>query len=485
MLFNSLPFFIFFPLVAGLFFALPQRFRWGLLLTASCGFYMYFIPKYILILAFTIVIDYFAGLLIEGASGLRRKWYLALSIVANAGVLVVFKYFNFLSDSLAAVASFAGWNYSLGTLALVLPVGLSFHTFQAMSYTIEVYRGRQPAERHFGIYALYVMFFPQLVAGPIERPQNLLVQFREVHRFDYERVTSGLRLMAWGLFKKTVVADRLALFVNPIYGHPADFDGPLLVAATVCFAFQIYCDFSGYSDIAIGSARVMGFRLMRNFDRPYHALSIAEFWRRWHISLSTWFRDYVYVSLGGNRVSVARWIANILFVFLISGLWHGANWTFVAWGGLHGFFLVFGHATAPARDRFWRAVGLDPNSGFRNLVRLFTTFCLVSLAWVFFRAESMSQAVSIIAGFGAGWGHLLQPGLLLAQVGPSLVAWLFLGAFGIVVMEIVEWWWARPDAHVTFLARPGWVRWGAYYGLLVMLLLLYAVEQTQFIYFQF
>ena len=218
--------------------------------------------------------------------------------MANVGVLVLFKYFDFLNDSLAGLARFAGWNYSIGALALVLPVGLSFHTFQAMSYTIEVYRGRQPAERHFGIYALYVMFFPQLVAGPIERPQNLLPQFRVFHQFDYERVTNGLKLIAWGLFKKTVVADRLALFVNPVYANPAQFDGPILVLATLSFAFQIYCDFSGYSDIAVGSARVLGFRLMRNFDRPYHALSVAEFWRRWHISLSTWFRDYLYYALG-------------------------------------------------------------------------------------------------------------------------------------------------------------------------------------------
>jgi D-alanyl-lipoteichoic acid acyltransferase DltB (MBOAT superfamily) len=257
MLFNSFSFFVFFPLVTGLYFLLPHRQRWALLLAASCVFYMYFIPKYLLILAFTIVVDYFAGLLIENARGGRRRMCLGLSIIANVGVLALFKYFNFLNENLTALAHFLGWNYSMSTLSLVLPVGLSFHTFQAMSYTIEVYRGNQKAERHFGIYALYVMFYPQLVAGPIERPQNLLPQFRQKHNFNYERVTSGLRLMAWGLFKKTVVADRLALFVNKVYAEPGSFDGPVLVLATLFFAFQIYCDFSGYSEIAIGSARVM------------------------------------------------------------------------------------------------------------------------------------------------------------------------------------------------------------------------------------
>ena len=349
MLFNSFTFLIFFPVVVAVYFALPHRFRWAWLLAASCYFYMAFIPIYILILFFTIAIDYVAGIVIENAEGRKRKLFLAASIVANVGVLAVFKYFNFLSANANAIAEVFHWPYELPILGIILPIGLSFHTFQAMSYTIEVYRGRQRAERHLGIYSLYVMFFPQLVAGPIERPQNLLHQFYERHDFDYDRVTNGLRKMAIGLFMKVVIADRLARYVNVVYPNPTNFQGLTLVVATVFFAFQIYCDFAGYSMVAIGSAEVMGFRLMKNFDRPYLSKSISEFWSRWHISLSSWFRDYVYIPLGGNRVARSRWYYNLFITFLLSGLWHGANMTFVIWGALHGIFVVISRHTQKLR----------------------------------------------------------------------------------------------------------------------------------------
>lgn len=484
MLFNSLPYFLFFPLVVSFYFLLPHRFRWLLLLVASCGFYMYFIPKYILILGFTIVVDYFAGLLIENASGARRKLCLGFSILANVGVLVLFKYFDFLNESLEALARFAGWNYSIGALALVLPVGLSFHTFQAMSYTIEVYRGRQPAERHFGIYALYVMFFPQLVAGPIERPQNLLPQFRVVHHFDYDRVTQGLKLVAWGLFKKTVVADRLALFVNPVYATPGQFEGPVLTLATLSFAFQIYCDFSGYSDIALGSARVLGFRLMRNFDRPYHAASISEFWRRWHISLSSWFRDYLYYPLGGNRVPAQQWAINILLVFLVSGLWHGANWTFVVWGALHGLYLLAGAGTKGLRTGIIKRMGLTGAPALRHFGVL-NTFLLVSFAWIFFRAASLQDAWTIISRLGLGWGRALLPAYLVSQVGTVLLTWAAIGWLAVIVMDLLEGWSAKPGTMAGFQSQPWWHRWAAYYALAAVLLFFHAVEPSQFIYFQF
>ena len=260
MLFNSIEFMIFFPIVTLLYFLLPHKFRWAMLLTASCIFYMFFIPVYILILAVTIIIDYFAGIWIEESQGKRKKMYLIISIISTCLVLIVFKYFNFFNGSFASIAKFLNLNYPIEMLNIILPIGLSFHTFQSLSYVIEVYRGHQKAERHFGIYSLYVMFYPQLVAGPIERPQNLLHQFREEHKFEYERVTNGLKLIAWGLFKKIVIADRLSIFVNKVYGNPTEFDGIVLIIATVFFAFQIYCDFSGYSDIAIGSAPVMGFK---------------------------------------------------------------------------------------------------------------------------------------------------------------------------------------------------------------------------------
>lgn len=317
MLFNSIEFLKFFVLVTTAYFALPHKYRYLLLLFSSCYFYMAFVPIYILILGFTIVIDYYAGILIERAEGPRRKKYLIISLVSNILVLAIFKYYNFFIENINLLLKEFGNSGDLSYLSILLPIGLSFHTFQAMSYTIEVYRGNQPAVRNFGIYSLYVMFYPQLVAGPIERPQNLLHQFTEEHKFDYQRVTSGLKLMAWGLFKKVVIADRLALFVDQVYDHPANYHGLSLIVATVFFSIQIYCDFSGYSDMALGAAEVMGFKLMQNFKQPYFSASISEFWKRWHISLSTWFKDYVYIPLGGNRTVKWKWyLIYLLYLFL-------------------------------------------------------------------------------------------------------------------------------------------------------------------------
>ncbi|MGD0261383.1 MAG: MBOAT family O-acyltransferase [Verrucomicrobiota bacterium] len=397
MLFNSFEFLLFFLVVVPLHFALPQRVRWFWLLAASCVFYMAFIPMYILILLFTIVVDYFAGIWIEAAHGFRRRLFLWMSLAANVGMLAIFKYYGFLTSNLNQLLSFMGVPWLLPALRIILPIGLSFHTFQAMSYTIEVYRGRQKVERHFGIYALYVMFFPQLVAGPIERPQNLLHQFHETHRVDYGRWVEGLRLMLYGLFKKVVVADNLGLVVNTVYTKPSHFSGHALLLATLFFAFQIYCDFSGYSDIAIGVARVMGYDLMTNFRRPYFATSIADFWRRWHISLSTWFRDYLYIPLGGSRAALPRVCLNLMIVFLVSGLWHGAAWSFVVWGALHGFYLVAGKLSAPGRTAFRRRLGLERFPRLLWIGQAGCVFALVTVAWVFFRARSFRDAGYILA----------------------------------------------------------------------------------------
>ena len=320
MLFNSFSFLVFFPLVTLIYFLSPYRFRWLILLTASCYFYMAFIPYYILILGGTIVIDYFAGILIENATeGNRRKQFLIMSLIANIGVLAVFKYYNFFIDNFNEVITFLGFDSSLPYLGIILPIGLSFHTFQAMSYTIEVYRGNQTAERNFVKYALYVMFFPQLVAGPIERPQNVLPQFNFHYDIDYERIVAGLKQMLWGFFKKIVIADRLSALVKQGYGNIDNHDGFSLLLYTYFFAIQIYCDFSGYSDIAIGSAKVLGINLRENFRTPYFSKSIREFWQRWHMSLSTWFRDYVYIPLGGKKVERGRLFFNTMVVFLVSG----------------------------------------------------------------------------------------------------------------------------------------------------------------------
>jgi D-alanyl-lipoteichoic acid acyltransferase DltB (MBOAT superfamily) len=485
MLFNSFTFLIFFPVVAAVYFAIPHRFRWAWLLGASCYFYMAFIPVYIFILFFLIAVDYAAGLLIEGSTGTRRRSWLIMSLIANIGMLAVFKYFNFLNANARAIAEVFHWPYGMPALSIILPIGLSFHTFQAMSYTIEVYRGRQKAERHLGIYALYVMFFPQLVAGPIERPQNLIHQLRERHEFDYERVTSGLRRIAWGLFMKVVIADRLARYVNIVYTDPSSFEGLTLVVATVFFAFQIYCDFAGYSHIAIGTAQVMGVRLMENFNRPYLAQSISEFWSRWHISLSTWFRDYLYIPLGGNRVPKPRWYINLFVTFLLSGLWHGANWTFVIWGALNGFYLISSIVTASARERLTSAIGLSRKPALHGAIRVATTFALTCIAWVFFRAGSLHDAMVVFRhALVTPVPHQVLPDILRAEGITKLeVAYSGMLIAGLMLIEVIT---TRVNLVGLFRLQPAWVRWPAYYALCMAIWMLgISTEAKAFIYFQF
>lgn len=488
MLFNSLEFALFFPVVTFLFFLLPHRFRWFLLLAASCFFYMFFKPVYILILAFTIVIDYYAGIWIAGAQDKRRrKLLLMLSLVANVGVLAVFKYYNFIAENINVVLSSVANGGHVPLLNILLPIGLSFHTFQAMSYTIEVYRGKQEPERHFGIYALYVMFYPQLVAGPIERPQNIIHQFYEVKRFNYEDMRNGLIQIAWGLFKKVVIADRLALFVNHVYGNPAEFTGFPLIIATVFFAFQIYCDFSGYSDIAIGSARCMGFKLMTNFNRPYSAVSVGEFWQRWHISLSTWFRDYVYIPLGGNRVSKWKWYLNIMIVFVLSGIWHGANWTFVIWGALHGCYLI--------AERMLAKNGLATQESLKWPAlwsRRMIVFALVALAWVFFRAQNVGQAVYIIKHLFSNLPAQLKEiavnehfaRLKLLYVGQSMGE-LTIAIFSLLFLVIVQFWLRGRSVDEWITGKPKSLRWSFYYGIVLAFVCFGVFSRSEFIYFQF
>lgn len=487
MLFNSLSFAIFFPVVTAGYFLLPFRYRWAWLLAASCVFYMYFIPAYILVLAFTIIVDYAAGLFIERSEGRRRTLWLIASLAANLGVLAVFKYADFASRNLAGLAKILDWNYSVRALGLILPIGLSFHTFQAMSYTIEVYRRRQSAERHFGIYALYVMFYPQLVAGPIERPQNLIPQLRRPHRFAYARVADGLGLMAWGFFKKLVVADRLAAFVNPIYDDPTRHAGPALSLATICFAFQIYSDFSGYSDIAVGAARVMGIDLTQNFRAPYLSRSVVEFWHRWHISLSSWFRDYVYIPLGGNRVSLPRHVANTLIVFAASGLWHGANWTFVVWGLIHGVFVTAATVTRRLRERFGNLFA-GRLATLRKAAQIVVTFAVVDSAWIFFRAANLSDAWYIVTHLHQGWRWTMPVATAAVRPDPlhlAPAANMWIAAVMVSVMLISEL--ADQDRALWGIVaeRRWWVRWPAYYALVSAILVFGVFERSSFIYFQF
>lgn len=350
---------------------------------------MSFIPVYLFILGGTIVIDYFAGILIEKSTGARRKSFLILSLVANIGVLAVFKYYNFIAENINLLSTAAFHSSAIETWKIILPIGLSFHTFQAMSYTIEVYRGNQKAEKNFGIYALYVMFYPQLVAGPIERPQNLIHQFYEVHKFDIERFKSGITLMMIGFFKKVVIADRLSMAVDYSYSNLNQQSGLSVAIATFFYCFQIYCDFSGYSDIAIGAARIMGFDLMKNFNAPYFSKNISEFWTRWHISLSTWFKDYLYIPLGGNRVKVSRKFFNLFIVFALSGLWHGANYTFIVWGILHALLLGYSNLKTHVINKFGIKFTINK---FTKALSTITTFVAVWLTWVFFRSPSLTEA---------------------------------------------------------------------------------------------
>ena len=485
MLFNSLSFLVFFPVVTAIYFLLPHKFRWLHLLIASCIFYMAFIPIYILILFFTIIVDYFAGILIEGASGQRRKTYLLLSLVANIGVLALFKYYNFINQIFNGITQWFQVGYSSPFLSIILPIGLSFHTFQAMSYTIEVYRGHQKAERHLGIYALYVMFYPQLVAGPIERPQNLLHQFYERHSFEYERVADGLKLMLWGMFKKIVIADRLAVYVDAAYKSPQDQSGLTLMIATVFFAFQIYCDFSGYSDIAIGAAQVMGFKLMTNFKRPYQAESIPEFWKRWHISLSTWFRDYLLFSLGGNRIKW-RFQLNLFLTFLVSGMWHGANWTFLLWGALNGFYLLCSIWTADLRARFVKFIGLTAFPRFHRVVKIAITFALTCYAWIYFRANSVADAIYINKAMARSALNLFRETMGGAAVfAPFTQREFVFVLLAIAFMEWVQFIQSKMSIRATLATKPIWFRWSVYYAGVLSIFFLGKYGNRQFIYFQF
>ncbi len=495
MLFNSLRYVIFLPIVVTLYFSLPRRWRNLMLLIASYYFYMCWKPEYIVLIVASTVVDYVAGLKMGATDDRRlRRRYLIMSLVMNLGLLFTFKYFNFFNASLRSILDHFHIPYGFEGLHVLLPVGISFYTFQTLSYTIEVFRGHQKPERNFLTFALYVSFFPQLVAGPIERSVNLLPQFYREHRFQIDRAVSGLRLIMWGMFKKVVIADRVAVVVNTVYNDPYSYHGVAYLFATVLFAFQIYCDFSGYSDIAIGSARILGFDLMLNFDRPYYAKSIAEFWKRWHISLSTWFRDYLYISLGGNRVVRWRWYMNLFLTFVISGLWHGANWTFVIWGALNGFYLIAEIVFARPQKWLLNRLGIEHHQWRYKIPAVVWTFSLTCLAWIFFRANTVHDAFHIVAHLGDGvpsffksllHGDLAVVSGVLKPLGLSRMD-LFVVLAMIAVMEAVHFLQRdhRLGARLNGWPRP--VRWAAYYAVLAFTLFFGAFNHSQqFIYFQF
>jgi alginate O-acetyltransferase complex protein AlgI len=538
MLFNSYKFVIFFIVVIGAFFAMPQRFRWLFLLAASYFYYMCWDPKYALLILTTTIIVYGTALLMHNRSARVKQLCVAFSAVSNLGILFLFKYFNFFNNSMKELFGAIGFPYGVPALNLLLPIGISFYTFQALSYTIDVYRGTRQPERHFGIFALYVSFFPVLLSGPIERSTTLLPQFYEEKKFDYSRVSDGLKLMAWGFFQKFVIADRLGQYVNVVYSDPQSFHGLPLLLGTYLFVVQVYCDFSGYTDIAIGSAQVMGFKLMPNFRRPYFASSLGELWRRWHITLISWFRDYLYIPLGGNRVPTWRRYLNMIIVFSLSGLWHGAQWTFVIWGSMNGVMLIISRMTQRARDwlrdRAFGGVARIPAAAYftlaaalvalallggttgiirgaapriaagvicvpflvlgvirtrdavyaslveymKKLWMVFVTFHLFVLGAVFFRSKSVADAWYILTHFSGTNVGALKLNFDYIQ----MTMMLLLVAVLNVIHLIQE---RRGSIRDLIRKQPAWVRWVLYVCLCTGILMLGVRGSQQFIYFRF
>lgn len=411
MTFNSVQFLIFLPIVILLYWVLPHRFRWMMLLVASYLFYMSWNPWLIFLIVFTTGVSYVSGLLMEKFNGRKIKVAcLVVTLICCLGTLFFFKYFVFGVNLVIGAINLFGGNIAQFTFSLILPVGISFYTFQTLSYVIDVYRGKISAEHHFGYYALFVTYFPQLVAGPIERPENLIPQLRTEQKINPEDFATGLRIAAVGFFKKVVIADSVAVFVNAVYNNAAQASGITVLIATVLFAVQIYCDFSGYTDIAIGVARLMGIKLCDNFNRPYTAVSIKDFWRRWHISLTAWFTDYVYIPLGGNRCPLWRWMINVMAVFLLSGLWHGAALTFIVWGGIHGFYQIIGNLKNRALKKLENKTGrkiVYDNSAV-TLYKRIVTFLLVCFAWIFFRGNSLTDCGVLLTKLFTDWSGATQ-----------------------------------------------------------------------------
>ena len=484
MLFNSVSFLFFFTIVTVLYFSIPYRYRWILLLFASYLFYAGFQPEYLLLIVLLTFVSYFSGLQMgKEPMQSKRKKILLFCLVFHLGILFIFKYYNFFNSSLRVLFEHFNLFYGLPSLPFLLPVGLSFFAFKSLSYAIDVYRGEQAPERYVGRLGLYIAFFPQLLAGPIERAKRLLPQLYEKHDFDDQRVSDGLKLMLWGLFQKIVIADNLAPLVDAVYNHPAHYQGASLILATLFFTFQIYCDFSGYSDIAIGAAQVLGFKTMDNFKRPYFSKSIQEFWRRWHISLSTWFRDYLYIPLGGNRISVSRWYLNLFVVLLVCGFWHGANWTFIIWGGIHGFFLVFSAFTQEIRNRIHQRLGLSRIPTIQHTLKVLVTFFCVSFAWIFFRANNISDGLYIISHLWTGWGDLYAGALV--PFGGALKFNLIIGVASTGILLIIHFLQGEDNfCHWLSQKRMAW-RWSVYYSMILAILLFGPFKLKEFIYFQF
>jgi len=511
MLFNSFEFLVFFPVVVAFYFVVPKKIRYLWLLAASYYFYMSWLPAYGVLLFGCTLVTYLAGLIIgllkkrengekgevtaQTKKGLKagRIAAVAISCIIVFAALFTFKYFGFFFDSVESICLKLGVDFSKPVVSLVLPVGISFYTFQAVGYVIDVYRGKIDAEKNFFRYALFVSFFPQLVAGPIERSDNLLKQLREVHTISLwklQRIEHGIIYMIYGYVLKMIISDRAKIFVDEVYSaeNYSNYAGIIPAVATILFAIQIYCDFAGYTAIAIGAAKVMGFDLMENFNTPYLAISIRDFWSRWHISLTQWFRDYLYIPLGGNRKGKVRKYLNIFIVFALSGLWHGASWHFVIWGVLHGILRIADDITFKTRKKFYDTIGAT-NTISHRVFQILGTFFFVCMAWVFFRAESVGQAVDIIKNTFTVWNPwVLTDGTLLSTaLDPKEWNVLFAALAFLLLTEIAKY---KKFRLAEKILSQGFVFKGALFIIGVLAILIFGIygadyDAASFIYFRF
>ena len=494
MLFNSLDFLIFFPVVVLIYFIIPRKIRYIWLLVASYYFYMCWNTQYALLIGISTLITYISGLIIGKCQrGWSKKLVVALSFVSNLGILVFYKYFDFILENINAVLEKCNMQLVSNPFDIILPVGISFYTFQALSYTVDVYRKEVEPEKNPLKYALFVSFFPQLVAGPIERSKNLLNQVKNIENikvWNYDRVANGFILMVFGMFQKMVIADRVSIFVDTVYNNLHAVGTMETVFAVVGFSIQIYCDFAAYSTIAIGAAKVMGFELMENFDTPYFAASIKEFWRRWHISLSSWFKDYLYIPLGGNRKGKIRKYFNLMVTFLVSGLWHGASWNYVVWGGLHGIYQVFGEILAPVRKKLVKVFKVNDGVFSYKLGQILFTFSLTSLTWVFFRAETIREALYFFKRMFTVWNPwvFFNEGLYEYGLDRVEVNILFAALIVLLLAELLKYF--KKQRISEFLMEQNlWFRWIVVIGMIVACVVYgeYGIsfDSNQFIYFQF
>ncbi len=494
MLFNSLHFLVFFPIVLGIYYLIPQKIRTYWLLAASYYFYMCWNVKYVLLLLFSTIVTYVSGLAMAKCSQdekgiLHKKLCVAVSFILNLSILFLFKYLDFGIASLNQILGHLHIELNTPTFDLLLPVGISFYTFQALGYTMDVYRGEIYAEKNFFRYALFVSFFPQLVAGPIERSKNLLRQLDKPARPSFDSLRDGFLLMLWGYFLKVVLADRIAVFVDTAYGDIETYTGVYLIVATVLFAVQIYCDFSGYSVIAMGAAKILGISLMENFNAPYLSTSVSEFWRRWHISLSTWFRDYLYIPLGGNRRGKVRKYVNLLITFGVSGLWHGANWTYVVWGLLNGTYQMIGEVLRPFRTKVAGFLEIKEDSLSHKGIRIVTTFLLVDLSWVFFRANTVFEGLRIVKRMLTAKNHWVWFDGSLYECGLNESNFRFM-IWGILLLLVVDICKYKGIKLREIMARQDYWAQSLCVIIAVLGILLFGMwgagyDAANFIYFQF